>query len=241
MGDGPGRSGADRRSRRRGYGRALTVGLILSLAGHLLAFELSPPLKAPDLPGVVGEFRAVEVRPVRVEPPPPPDPVPRPTVPEVERTELEARTANLERPSLEEPPAAGELPSPPPPAEAGREAPSYIHHQVAPRPDRTDLQRERIDRYYPPELEESGVEGVVDLRVFVDREGEVTRSRVVSSSGWARLDSAAVEVTTERRYLPALNRDRPIGVWVSQRVCFVMASREEVEETGDCASLVEGG
>lgn len=236
--DGPGPRGRRARSRRT-YPRALAVGLVLSAAGHLLAVEFFPTLEAPELPGVVGEFRAVEVRPVEVKTPPPPDPVPRPEVPQVPETRVETEPAAVAPPALDAAPGAGVLPPPPPPAEDRWEQPSYIKHQVAPRPDREEYERERLERYYPAELERSGVEGIVDLWVYVDRSGEVTRSRVISSSGYPRLDTAATKVARERKYLPALNRDKPIGVWVTQRVCFVQESRHEVEETDDCATLVQ--
>lgn len=236
--DGPRNRGSDARSR-RGYGRALAVGLLLSLAGHLLAVELFPGLEAPDLSGVVGDFRAVEVRPVAVEVPPPPDPVVRPDVPRVREARVET-SASVAPPALDAAPGVGELPPPPPPAENTWERPSYIRHDVAPRPDREEKQRERLHRFYPPVLERSGVEGIVDLWVYVDRRGRVTRSRVISSSGHATMDTAATRVVRARRYLPALNRDEPIGVWVTQRVCFVQAPREEIEDADECVALVEG-
>ncbi len=216
------------------------MGLLLSLAGHLLAVELSPTLEAPQLTRVVSEFRAIEVRPVEVEAPPPPDPVPRPEVPQVRETRVDATSEAVVAPALDASPEIGDLPPPPPPAEDGWERPSYIRHHVAPRPDREDNQRRRMERHYPPALEASGVEGVVDLWIYVDPDGRVTRSRVVSSSGYSRMDTAAVRVVREQKYLPALNRDRPVGVWVTQRVCFVQESRHEIDETDECATLVSG-
>lgn len=238
--DGPRRSGARERSRRE-YGRALAVGLALSLAGHLLAVELSPTLEAPELPRVVSEFRAMEVRPVEVETPPPPDPVPRPEVPKVQETRVAETSDAVAPPALDASPGVGELPPPPPPADDSWDRPSYIRHQVAPEPDRRENEIERLNRHYPPNLERSGVEGIVDLWIYVDRTGDVTRHRVISSSGHARMDTAAVQVVRDRQYLPALNRDKPVGVWVTQRVCFVQESRHEVEETDDCSTLVETG
>lgn len=235
--DGTRRVGARDRSRRE-YGRALAVGLALSLAGHLLAAEFFPALHAPDLPRVVSDFRAIEVRPVEVETPPPPDPISRPDVPNVEETRLETRSEAVAPPALDASAGVGELPPPPPPADDGWDRPSYIRHQVAPEPDRRENEIERLNRHYPPMLERSGVEGIVDLWIYVDRSGDVTRHRVISSSGHARMDTAAVRVVRDRRYLPALNRDRPVGVWVTQRVCFVQESRDEAEEADDCATLV---
>lgn len=247
--DGPGSDDGDDgsppraagRRDRNGYGRALAVGLVLSLAGHLLAVEFFPTIEPPDLSVVASDFRAVEVRPVQVEVPPPPEPVSAPEVPRVEETRVEARTAEVAPPALDAAPAVGDLPPPPPPAENRWEKPSYIRHHVAPRPDRKKFERERLERYYPRDLERSGVEGMVDLWIYVDEDGDVTRSRVISTSGHASMDTAAVRVAHDRSYLPALNRDQPVGVWVTQRVCFVQESSWEVEETDDCATLVQGG
>lgn len=239
--DGPRRSGTRERSRRE-YGRALAVGLVLSLAGHLLAVELSPTLQAPELPRVVSEFRAIEVRPVEVETPPPPDPVPRPDVPQVQEISVDETSDAVVPPALDASPGVGELPPPPPPVEGSWDRPSYIRHEVAPEPDRRENEIERLSRHYPPTLARSGVEGIVDLWIYVDRSGDVTRHRVISSSGYARMDTAAVQVVRDRQYLPALNRDKPVGVWVTQRVCFVQEPRHEVEEAEeDCSTLVERG
>lgn len=241
---GPVDDGQRRHGRRNGsrpaYGRALAVGLALSLAGHLLAVEFFPALEAPELPRVVSDFRAIEVRPVEVETPPPPDPVPQPDVPKVRETRVETTAGAVTPPELDASAKIGELPPPPPPADDGWDRPSYIRHQVAPEPDRDANQIERLDRHYPPVLEASGVEGVVKLWIYVDPSGRVTRSRVISSSGHSQMDTAAVKVVHEQKYLPALNRDKPVGVWVIQRVCFVQETRDEVEESDDCMALVSG-
>ena len=216
------------------------MGLLLSLAGHLLAVELAPTLEVPELPRVVNEFEAIEVRPVEVEPPPPPDPVPRPEVPKVRKTRVDATSDAVTPPALDASPEVGDLPPPPPPADDGWDRPSYIRHHVAPRPDREENQRRRLNRHYPPVLEASGVEGMVDLWIYVDSDGRVTKSRVISSSGHSRMDTAAVRVVRDQNYLPALNRDRPVGVWVTQRVCFVQEPRHEIEDTDECVALVRG-
>lgn len=226
---------------RGGYTRALVVGILLSAGAHALAFEFFPGVKAPDYERVVGEIEAVPVA-GKVHVPPPPEPIRRPELPRVSETDVQIEEdVGLVRPADDG--ARYRLPPPPPAVNAGTwEKPSYIPHDVAPRPDRDELARERLERYYPRRLNEQGVEGIVDLWVRVDEEGDVTRTRVINSSGHEEMDRAAEQVARDRSYLPALNRDKPVAVWVTQRVCFVQLDRgEELPDDADCAALVEGG
>lgn len=219
--------------------RVLLVGLVVSAAAHLLLFRFAPDLQPPEYERVVGDFEAVEVRgPVRI--PPPPDPVVPPETPEAAAVEVTAS------PDIRSPGAGGDVDvSPPPPPSvdpSGWSRPSYIPHEVAPRPE-TDLpDPEELSDYYPEGLAEAGVEGLVELWLYVDERGEVERVRVFRSSGHEALDRAARRIVEEREYLPAMHLDRPVAVWVRQRVCFVIVDGS-FELSGDekCRDLLAGG
>jgi protein TonB len=69
-------------------------------------------------------------------------------------------------------------------------------------------------------LREAGIGGTVVLHVFVGADGRPTRSQAIESSGYPQLDAAAREVVDRMEFTPALNRDKPVGVWVRQGVTF---------------------
>jgi len=75
---------------------------------------------------------------------------------------------------------------------------------------------------YPPELYDQGIEGEVRLRLWVDSVGHVAvdSTRVVSSSGTAALDSAAVSGAAQLVYAPAHRDGRPVPVAFYQPVIF---------------------
>jgi TonB family protein len=58
------------------------------------------------------------------------------------------------------------------------------------------------------------------LWLFVDVQGEVTRTQVHTTSGFAALDDAALAVAKVMRFNPALNRETPVGVWFELPVMF---------------------
>lgn len=218
--------------------RVLLVGLVVSAAVHLLLFRFAPALQPPEYERVVGDFEAVEVRgPVRI--PPPPEPVVEPKVPEAAAVEVAAS------PDVRPPGAGGDIDlSPPPPPSvdpSGWSRPSYIPHEVAPRAETELPDPEELSKYYPEGLAEAGVEGLVELWLYVDERGDVARVRVFRSSGHEALDRAARRIVEEREYLPAMHLDRPVAVWVRQRVCFVIVDgRFELSGDATCRELLAG-
>jgi len=65
---------------------------------------------------------------------------------------------------------------------------------------------------YPVPLLEQGIEGRVLLRLYADSSGTLVPDsiRVVESSGYPALDSAAVEGAAGLRFSPARHRGRPV-------------------------------
>lgn len=75
---------------------------------------------------------------------------------------------------------------------------------------------------YPPALYTRRAQGNVTLRLFVDRDGRThpDSTRVEESSGYAALDSAAVNGSRELQFVPAKLRGEAIGVSVLFPVYF---------------------
>lgn len=75
---------------------------------------------------------------------------------------------------------------------------------------------------YPPALYSRKVQGNVTLRIFIDAQGRVAEdsTRVVETSSYAALDSAAVKGSRELRFVPARRRGDAIPVSILFPVYF---------------------
>lgn len=75
---------------------------------------------------------------------------------------------------------------------------------------------------YPPPLYDQGVEGDVELRLFVDSTGRLApeSTRVKESSGYAALDSAATRGVAQLRYAPARRHGLPVATAFLQTIEF---------------------
>jgi TonB family protein len=75
---------------------------------------------------------------------------------------------------------------------------------------------------YPPTLYDQGIEGDVELRLFVDSTGRLATesTRVTESSGNAALDSAAVRGVARVRYAPARRHGLPAATSFLQTIEF---------------------
>lgn len=159
------------------------------------------------------ETRMIEEAPDLEEPPPPPPPeivTPPPFVPPPEISidlPSEAPTKAIQQTTRERPPA------PPPPKAAPpaipRTAPSSDPRRPLSRPD------------YPPSSRRAGEAGTVILEVLVLENGRVGDARVKKSSGYPRLDEAALrEVKRSWRLKPGTENGKPVQMWGQFAVTF---------------------
>ncbi len=75
---------------------------------------------------------------------------------------------------------------------------------------------------YPRIAKLAGLEGIVWVKVLVSRDGGVLDALVARSSGTTALDEAAVEAAYQNRFTPGIQNGRPVAVWVTYRVEFVL-------------------
>lgn len=73
---------------------------------------------------------------------------------------------------------------------------------------------------YPPASRRLNEEGVVALAVLVDERGRPTEVRVQESSGFPRLDQAAVDGLKRWRFQAAVRDGAPSSAWTTVRVRF---------------------
>jgi protein TonB len=81
--------------------------------------------------------------------------------------------------------------------------------------------KRRFQPDYPPTSRRLGEEGSVTLQVLVDTEGKVTDGKVQTSSGFPRLDEAALKHALRAwRFTPGTEDGKPVSAWHLVKVTF---------------------
>ncbi len=209
----------------RRFRKPLAWGLVLSAGLHLVSYPLLGLLSIPGLP----RDRAPRWSVARLELPPlvkipePPEVVARPQLPLPPAVsfddDLRIRASVA---------ASGAMVDvgPPPDVTVADADVGFVRYDVPPLLGNRDQFGQVVWYFYPLELQRAGVEGAVELAIFIDREGQVSDVRVEGSSGWPRMDEAALQLARRMEFLPALMRDQLVAVWVHQRVCFLLPKRD---------------
>ncbi|MEO0020227.1 MAG: TonB family protein [candidate division WOR-3 bacterium] len=68
---------------------------------------------------------------------------------------------------------------------------------------------------YPDLARNAGIEGRCVVEALVDVDGSVVDAKIIKSSGNQSLDAAAIEAAFKAKFTPAMQRDKPVRVWVS--------------------------
>ena len=109
-----------------------------------------------------------------------------------------------------------------PPAEvpvpASANAISGSQQQGAPAQDLKTANR--VDPTYPPASRRSGEQGTVRLKVLVDTNGRPSNVAVAQSSGFPRLDEAAMEAIRKWAFKPAMQNSQAVQSWTRVQVAF---------------------
>lgn len=166
--------------------------------------ELPPPAPAPPV------VRPPDPPPVAKKPPPTPPP-PRPVLTAVAEAPV-APASFAVPPQPPAPPAPTPVetpPAPPPPVVAARFDADYLHN---PKP------------VYPSMSRRLGEEGTVRLRVKVGADGTALTVETERSSGFDRLDAAALDAVRRWRFVPARRGDVAIEAWVAVPIIFKLES-----------------
>jgi protein TonB len=171
-------------------------------------------------------------------PPPPPPPRPAPEPPK-------ARVAPAPRPQPPAPqpvaipdptpapnaPTGVLAPQPPPPPIAAPVAPAPAPVPAPPAPPapaRVELPSSDADYLqnpkpaYPPVSKRLGEQGKVVVRVLIGADGTAQRAEIAESSGFDRLDQAALNTVQRWRYVPGKRNGVPEAMWFRVPINFVL-------------------
>ena len=78
----------------------------------------------------------------------------------------------------------------------------------------------RVEPAYPPQSRRAGEEGSVLVRILVDERGVPRDVQVAKSSGFPRLDQAAMEAVRKWRFVAATNGSQAITAWTQVAITF---------------------
>lgn len=197
-----------------------TAGLALVVALHIAGLWGLMSLRIVLIPE---EVVTLFVEPLRTEPRPPEPPKP------FRKSEARPMEKPAQRQLVAEAPVRA-------PAEPVAEKPSPVAPAAEPQPAEPPRPAgpvalgmelsltcsERMPPAYPATSRRLGEEGQVVLRVELDEQGSVSVARVVSGSGYARLDEAAMAAVKTWRCRPALRDGRSVRAVAQQPFKFVL-------------------
>ena len=179
----------------------------LVIAAHfVLIYAIAVSLSVIEAPPIIKDVDLVSIAtPKSVEQPPEVKP------PKVEPAKELPTLAPVEAPPIETAPLVE-------PVAVSQSAPVAI---PAPPVESASLSvTKRIDPVYPPASRRAGEAGQVQLRVLVDESGRPREVKVLKSSGFERLDEAAVTAIKRWLFAPARQGSGPVTAWTQVNVLF---------------------
>ena len=85
----------------------------------------------------------------------------------------------------------------------------------------------RVDPTYPPASRRAGEQGTVRLKVLVDTNGRASNVQVTQSSGFTRLDEAAMDAVRKWRFVAATDGTNKIQAYTQVAVTFKLTEVEQ--------------
>ena len=194
--------------------KVLELSVILTLVILVVTFQV---LRAINMDEVVTKQADIQIEVKDIppteqikKPPPPPKPsVPIPTENEDVPEDLTIESTILDLSDIP--------PPPPPPEEEGGII--FVPYDEAPTPIGGFGAIQKALKY-PEIARKAGIEGRVIVQVLVSEKGNVIDTRVIKSLGHSGCDQAAVKAIRGVKWKPALQRDKPVKVWVAIPVIF---------------------
>lgn len=111
------------------------------------------------------------------------------------------------------------------PVPASASAISGSQQQGAPAQDLKTANR--VDPVYPPASRRAGEQGTVRLKVLVDTSGKASNVQVTQTSGFPRLDQAAMEAVRKWRFVAATDGTNKIQAYTQVAVTFKLTEAEK--------------
>lgn len=88
-----------------------------------------------------------------------------------------------------------------------------------------------VELNYPKEALENNIQGKVDLMIFVDTTGSVSDIKLIKSSGFKILDIAAINYSTQLKFLPIREDGNKVARWIKWNVNYKINEKSMEPET----------
>jgi len=196
------------------YRKVIELSMILSLVIMLLVFQT---LRAINLDETESKTVDIEIEVTDIPPtkqfkrPPPP---PKPSIPIPTESEDIPEDLTIEANALD----LSDIPPPPPPPEDDGDM-VFVAFDEPPTPIGGFRAIQKALKY-PEIARKAGIEGRVTIHVLVSEKGEVVKTKILQSLGHTGCDQAAVNAIKKVKWNPAMQRDKPVRVWVAIPVIF---------------------
>jgi TonB family protein len=112
-----------------------------------------------------------------------------------------------------------------------QEQPVFTPFTTPPRLRNADEISRELERTYPRLLRDAGIGGQAMMWFFIDEMGRTRTTRLQESTGYPALDEAASRVAAAMQFTPALNRAKPVSVWVQIPIRFSTEQRDQTDGT----------
>ncbi|MFQ5865204.1 MAG: energy transducer TonB [bacterium] len=197
------------------YKKVLELSLVIALFFTVALFQVLRAFKleateteAPEIKIEVTDIPPTE----QIKRPPPP---PKPSIPIPTESEDVPEDLTIESTALD----LSDIPPPPPPPDDDFGTSIFVPYDEPPHPIGGFSAIQRALKY-PEIARKAGIEGKVIVQVLVSEKGEVIRTKVIKTLGHSGCDEAAVRAIRSVKWKPALQRDKPVKVWVAIPVIF---------------------
>ena len=195
---------------------ALQSGLLrraieVVVPAEILSEFITPPLPKPPPPvPTPPQPKPPLPQPKAPSPPPPPKPLAIPDPVPVPPAPVGVTTPPAPLPPIAAPVAATPAPPAPPPAPKIELPSSDAAYLQNPKPP------------YPPMSQRLGEQGKVVVRVLIGTDGQAQQAEVKTSSGFERLDQAALATVKRWRYVPGKRNGVVEAMWFNVPINFVL-------------------
>lgn len=204
------------------YKKAIKISMIIALLFVIAAFRVFPAFEKSgsiiEPPQEVINLEDVEITKQEAAPPPPP----KPPIP------IEAITDDMlddiEIASTELKPDANVTPPPPIQPDKGKvtyEEPPFVPFaEVLPEPvGGMDAIYKNLE--YPPFAIRAGIQGLVNLFAYVDRDGNVVKTELIKGIGGG-CDEEAIKKISALKFKPGMQGGKPVNVKLGMSIRFVI-------------------
>ncbi len=198
------------------YKKVIEFTLVLSLLICILLFQAFKKFEKASVGSKIEiqKIHAEEIpQTLQEKLPPPPS---RPAIPIESESEDIPEDATIEETDID----FNEIPPPPPPPPADDDDQIiFIPYDEAPQPI-GGFSAIQAKLKYPEIARKAGIEGSVIIYAKISIKGIVIKTRVIKPLGNSGCNEAAIKAIKAVKWKPAMQRDKPVEVWVSVPVKF---------------------